>query len=127
MIPNPAHWYSEQHLDDPDTVSIYDGSDYPIVTVHAREADAEVGMEGYTAMELAEVILTAVDARSRTSDARVLQQARIVQAAIALVEAFPEKGFGRQEWIELVDAVEDYTEHRGSQTAPWRFPWEYPR
>ena len=43
----------------------------------------------------------------------VIQQARIVQAAIALVEAFPEKGFGRQEWIELVQAVDAYT---GKQT-----------
>jgi hypothetical protein len=37
---------------------------------------------------------------------RVIQQARIVQAAIALVEAFPER---REEWLELVDAVQAYT------------------
>jgi hypothetical protein len=60
VIPNPQAWYSEQHADDPDTVSIYDGDDFPILTVHSREADADVGMGGYTAMELAEFILLCV-------------------------------------------------------------------
>lgn len=48
-------------------------------------------------------------ARSLDPSTSVVQQARIVQAAIALVEGFPEKGVRRQEWIELVEAVDAYT------------------